>query len=386
MKCLHVVHSLDRGLGGVVTAATGMCQALAEAGCSVELLASRGQSDELQHLEAEYHGPMPQLLPRSFPSRFFNSSSVRAWLEEHAARFDIVSVHGVFTGVTWQAYQALRRQRVPYVLHIHGALDPQDLQKKRWAKKVLGPLYLRHLLDASSGAMFATDLEAERAQLFGSRTNRYIVPLAVPALPLAGPNARDEFRSRHGIPHDALVVLFLGRVDRVKGLQLLLPALIEAKKANGLLWFVLAGSFTGAFGTQIRTLLQSSTCASWTRVVGFLSGPEKTRAFMGADLFVLPSAKENFGIAVVEALQAGLPTLISNEVYIYREIQQMGACAVCDPSYESCLAKLVELVSDADQRRQLAANAALAADKLFSPRVATERLKSIYEQVLREQQ
>lgn len=382
MKVLHIVHSLDRGLGGVVTAATGMCQALAQDGCSVELLASHAQSDELQHLEAEYCGPHPQLLPRSFPARFFNSSAVRAWLSENATRFDIVSLHGVFTGVTWQAYRALQQQKVPYLLHAHGALDPFDLRKKSWAKKLLGPLYLRDLMDKSRGVMFTTELESERAELFGSRAPRYVAPLSVSALPQLDTDARRRFRERHDIPQDALVVLFLGRVDYKKGLQWLLPALLEAKKVNPKLWFVLAGSFTGAFGVEMRQQLQSSKFSDWTSLVGFLSGPEKTEAFQASDLFTLPSANENFGITVVEALQAGLPVLISDEVYIYREIEQHAACAVCKPNYESCRAKLVELVGDANQRRRLAANASLAADGLFSPRIAAERVKTIYEQVL----
>jgi glycosyltransferase involved in cell wall biosynthesis len=382
MNCLHIVHSLDRGLGGVVTAATGMCQALAKDGCSVELLASQSQSDELQHLESEYRGPKPQLLPRSFPARFFNSYAIGPWLAEHATRFDIVSLHGVFTGVTWQAYRALRQQRVPYLLHAHGALDPFDLRKKRWAKGLLGPLYLRNLMNQSKGVMFTTELEAERAQLFGSRATRYVAPLSVSPLPPAGPNARRRFRMRHGIPQDALVVLFLGRVDYKKGLQWLLPALLEAKKANRDLWFVVAGSFAGAFGVRVRTRLQSGGFSDWTSLVGFLSGSEKTEAFQAADLFALPSANENFGITVVEALQAGLPILISDEVYIYREIKKHDACAVCKPNYESCRDRLVDLVSDNNQRSQLAARASSAAERLFSVQVATERLKSIYGQVL----
>jgi glycosyltransferase involved in cell wall biosynthesis len=237
-------------------------------------------------------------------------------------------------------------------------------------------------MDQSKGVMFTTELEAERAQLFGSRAARYVAPLSVSPLPPAGADARRGFRMRHGIPQNALVVLFLGRVDYKKGLQWLLPALLEAKKVNRDLWFVVAGSFAGAFGVEMRTRLQSGDFSDWTSLVGFLSGSEKTEAFQAADLFALPSANENFGITVVEALQAGLPVLISDEVYSYREIEQHGACAVCKPTYESCCAKLVELVSDAYQLSDLATHASSAAKRLFSAHVAAGRLKTIYGQVL----
>ena len=109
MRSLHIIHSLDRRLGGVVTAALGVCQDLAEAGHETEILASHEVGDQSEELTRQYPLVKVNFVRRSFPKRFYNSEAVPAWLSENAHRFDVIELHGVFTGVTYQASKALRQ-------------------------------------------------------------------------------------------------------------------------------------------------------------------------------------------------------------------------------------------------------------------------------------
>ena len=382
ISSLHIIHSLDCRLGGVVTAALGVCQELAVFGQPVELLASRAPTDKVERVGSDFPSVPATYVPRSFPARFFNSVAIDDWIDTHVGRFQLVELHGVFTAVTARAARVLARRGVPYLLRSHGGLDPFDLRKKSLLKRLLGPWYIRPLVDRCAGIMCTTDLEAQRLVTFGGKARRFVVPLPVPLASLASREDAISFRRRHGIPADAVVVLFLSRIDYKKGLEFLIPALADLKIKEPRLWFVLAGAGEAAFVSKVSGLVKDHQMAGWTTMPGFLSGDEKRAALAGADVFALPSLNENFGIVVVEALQAGLPVLISSEVYIHREIVRGSAGVVCEPSYESCRIHLGHLLKDAQMRNDLRKQAKLVAAKVFSPEAATQRLIDVYEQVL----
>jgi glycosyltransferase involved in cell wall biosynthesis len=190
------------------------------------------------------------------------------------------------------------------------------------------------------------------------------------------------FRKKHGIPGDAFVVLFLSRIDYKKGLNYLLPALAALKKEFPKVWLVMAGGGQQAFVEGIRAEVAARGMTGWTVFPGFLSGTDKMSAFGAADLFALPSQNENFGIVVVEALQCGLPSLISTGVYIHREIAARDAAVVCEPNEDSCRDGLKKLITDPVLRAQLRERAAAAARELYSPEAANRTLLELYAKVV----
>jgi glycosyltransferase involved in cell wall biosynthesis len=125
------------------------------------------------------------------------------------------------------------------------------------------------------------------------------------------------------------LVLFLGRIHPKKACDLLIQAFAHARKLAGVsswpLHLVMAGPDSTGWSAQLKALAASlglSENITWT---GMLTGDIKLGALRSADVFVLPSHQENFGIAVAEALACGVPVLISNKVNIWREVQRDGA-------------------------------------------------------------
>jgi glycosyltransferase involved in cell wall biosynthesis len=152
------------------------------------------------------------------------------------------------------------------------------------------------------------------------------------------------------------IVLFLSRFDRKKGLDLLLPAFASLRAQCPDAALVLAGSGDKGLEAQLREQSIALGIADHVFWPGFLSGSEKAAAFADADVFVLPSYSENFGIAVVEAMAAGCPAVVSDQVAIHDDIKSAGAGVVVRCDARELAEALSFALSDAAARARMGSN------------------------------
>lgn len=381
---LHCLYSYDNRLGGSVHAGLNVCQYLRQAGQPVEVVAPYSANDDVAYLSTTYAGLTCHRVRRSFPQRYSNSHELKAWLQANLGRFQVVEIHGIWVLATLQAVRACRDLGIPYFVRPHGSLDPFDLRKHALLKRLLGPIFVRWVLRHAAGVVCTADIEAERLVTYGAKPKRYAMPLPVPLAAHLGDGT--SFRAAHGIPRDAQVVLFLSRVDYKKGLDYLIPALARLKQTHPRLWFVLAGTGTPEFLARVRGWLAEEKVDRFTSEVGFLCGQEKQNAFAAADVFALPSLNENFGIVNIEAMHAGLPLLISDQVYICREIEAAEAGVICRPSIDSVTDNLDKMLRAPGALKAMGENGRkLVADR-YRPEAATEALAKLYADTVAERQ
>lgn len=376
MRVLHVVHSLDDRMGGAVHAAVGLAAHVGARDDVETVLASTVQpGDDHAYLDRVAPDVERHAFPRSFPAGRFQSAELARWLGASVAAFDLVHLHGVFHAPALAVRRACRRAGVPYVLSPHGQLDPFDLAKHRRQKQVFGPVAVRPLVRDAAAVVLTTAEEQARLVTYGATTPGVVVPLPVtPVAPGDGPG----FRARHAIPHDAVVVLFLSRLDVKKGLDVLTDAMGGLEGT----WLVVAGSGDPAVEAELATALRGTDLGRRTVRTGFISGADKDDAFAAADVFALPSRNENFGIVVVEAMGAGLPVVVSDETYLCGEVEVAGAGAVCAVEGDSCREALRPLVTDAAHRAEVGRRAAALARDRFSPEAATSAMVEAYRSLL----
>jgi glycosyltransferase involved in cell wall biosynthesis len=141
---------------------------------------------------------------------------------------------------------------------------------------------------------------------------------------------------------------------------------------------VLAGSGDPAFVTHLQQEGVRLGIGSDILWAGFLSGEEKWNALADADLFVLPSYSENFGVAVVEAMAWGLPVVVSDHVGIHKEVIEAQAGLVVPCDIEKLTQAFIRLLSDTQLRALIARNGQSLARKHFSIEAVTERLIELY--------
>src|SRR5207248_2147945 len=112
-----------------------------------------------------------------FPRHNFRSPALHTWLRRNMRDYDVCDLHGVWSfPPLYAAIQSVRAPR-PYLVRPHGSLEPYDVRKHHWQKQVYGRLVVRPLLQRSAGLLLTTSREADRAVLYGSKPEKYVVPL-----------------------------------------------------------------------------------------------------------------------------------------------------------------------------------------------------------------
>ena len=181
------------------------------------------------------------------------------------------------------------------------------------------------------------------------------------------------------------LILFLSRIDRKKGLDLLIPALEELLAEGWKFHFILAGSNPQDrhYEAQIKAQIIGSPLGKSTIIPGFVTGQYKRQLLQQADLLVLPSYYENFGIAVAEAMIVGTPVLISDQVQIWQEILEAEAGWVCSCDRSSLLTQLRAALGDDLNRQKRGSNAQRYAWQNYRWSAIAQRTQQLYWSIAR---
>ncbi|WP_414563369.1 MULTISPECIES: hormogonium polysaccharide biosynthesis glycosyltransferase HpsP [unclassified Anabaena] len=388
MKVLQIVPSISLVYGGPSQMVMGLAGALAREGEKVTILTTDSNGDSGQApLDVPLNCPVKQdgyeiIYFRCAPFRRYKFSiDLLRWLKVHAQEFDVAHIHALFSPVSSAAATVCRQQKLPYILRPLGTLDPADLRKKRQLKQLYVQFIERRNLAGAAAIHFTSDQEAKISERFGVVTQDWVIPLGV--VPYEG-DGGSEILSQWGIPEGQPLVLFMSRIDPKKGLDLLIPALEKLLVAGCNFHFVLAGTNPQDpdYEEKIKSQIVNSPLRSHTTITGFVSGDLKASLLQAADLFVLPSYYENFGIAVAEAMVAGIPVVISDQVHIWQQVHdsESGWVGVTDVS------ALVELLQAAlqnpQERQRRGLNAQKYALQNFSWGAIARQIVSAYQQIL----
>ncbi|MEG3921039.1 hormogonium polysaccharide biosynthesis glycosyltransferase HpsP [Microcoleus sp. T3_A4] len=331
MRILQIIPSISLVYGGPSQMVLGLSAALAAKNIDVTIITTDSNGDIGQlPLDVPLNQPIQQngyqiIYFRCYPWRRYKFSlSLLQWLNENARQFDLAHIHALFSPVTTFAATIARYHKLPYIMRPCGMLDPADLQKKKRLKRIYATLLEGPNLAGAAAIHFTSKEEAKISERFGlGSTGKMPVPRDL-VIPLGVRAGLFPQRLRES---EVPIILFMSRIEPKKGLNLLIPAL-ESILASGIEFhFILAGSNPqdADYETQIKVQIHNSSLAKYTRITGFVSGDLKLELLTKADLFVLPSYYENFGIAVAEAMAAGVPVAISDRIHIAEDIQQAEA-------------------------------------------------------------
>lgn len=389
LKILQIVPSISLVYGGPSQMVLGLSSALAAQGMEVTILTTDSNGDSGQApLDVPLNTPVEQ---DGYQIRYFHCSPFRRykfsvdllrWLLANSSEFDIAHIHALFSPISTAAATVARYKNLPYILRPLGTLDPADLLKKKQLKKIYAALWERHNLAGAAAIHFTSVQEAKISERFGTRTEDLVIPLGVRP-PLAR-KKHDRVRADLGIADQQLLILFMSRIDPKKGLNLLIPALERLLIEHNNFHFVLAGTNPQDqnYEKQIQQQIKDSTLASRTTITGFVTGETKAALLEEADLFVLPSYYENFGIAVAEAMVAGTPVVISDQVHIWQEVESAQAGWVCACQVDELATTLGEALRNTDELRRRGANAQGYGLRNYSWDAIAQTMIQAYQQIL----
>ncbi|MBD2328577.1 hormogonium polysaccharide biosynthesis glycosyltransferase HpsP [Alkalinema sp. FACHB-956] len=389
MKILQIIPSISLVYGGPSQMVLGLSSALARSGVQVTILTTDANGDAGQApLPVPLGIPVEQdgyeiLYFRCAPFRRYKFSiDLLTWLWENADRYDVAHIHALFSPVTSLAATIARMRGLPYILRPLGTLDPADLQKKRTIKQLYAQVLERPNLAGAAALHFTSEQEAKVSERFGTQSLDWVYPLGV-QLP-AAERSIAETKAALNLPNDRPILLFMSRIDPKKGLDLLIPALEKLSQTTPF-HFILAGGNPqdSGYETQIKQKIQQSQLHDRTTLTGFVSGSLKTELLQVADLFVLPSYYENFGIAVAEAMSVGTPVVISNQVHIYHQIEQSESGWICECTSESVYNTLKTALKDHHDLRYRGLHAQDYAKQHYSWDAIASQIGQRYQAIIR---
>ena len=380
MKVLHVIPSISPRRGGPGVAALEMAAALRQQGVEASLLTT---NDDGPGLLADLplgrwidQDGVPLLAfgrwnPPIAPLREFAvAPALSQWLGAHLRDYDLLHIHALFSYPSTSAMAQARAAGVPYVLSTIGQLCHWSLARSSRRKRWMLRLIERRNLDGAAALHVTTDAERDQSADLGLAAPAVVIPLGVHLPPEGAPQAQSGAGPTR--------FLFLSRIHPKKQLEQLFAALAQVP---GDWTLQIAGEGDPAYVASLQRQADQLGIASRCQWLGFLAGEAKWQALAAADWFVLPSASENFGIAAIEALAAGLPVILSPEVAVAELLSSSGAAMIC-ASEPQVLAATLEraLAKPTPSQRQEARR--LAAERFAWPAIAGQ-LQSAYGEVLR---
>jgi glycosyltransferase involved in cell wall biosynthesis len=274
----------------------------------------------------------------------------------------------------------LRRAGVPYVLTEQGQLAFQNAA--RWLKKFA---YLNCL---DWGPRRAAGLHVLTRKVADGL--KYLVPgyrgrVLVQGNLITVPNPAQmtpASRSSHGIPEDSFVLLYLGRLDvPVKGLDYVVEAFSQLPADR--FHLVLAGPDWEGGRAKLENLAERLGCADRIHFPGPLYGEKKWGALRMADVFVSPSRKEGFGIAIAEALFCGLPVLTSTRINLAPELSEAEAAVLVPLAAGPLALAMARLEAEPELRASLGRRGQAWFQANCDPERAGEKFRGFYQDLLK---
>ncbi|MCB0192828.1 MAG: glycosyltransferase [Anaerolineae bacterium] len=328
MKILHVIPSIADIRGGTSRAVLDMVRALRQNNIEATIATTNDNGPTLLDVPLNQWTDIEQV-PVRFFSRFSPgvpavrefafSRSFTTWLEQHLTYYDLIHVHAIFSYTSTAAMRLARFKGHPYLVSPHGMLTGWSLQQGGRKKQLYLKLAERANLNQAQALHFTASLEQQEAAVLNLKPPGFVIPLGL-AVPDAIPTAREALRQHLHLPPDEPIILFMARLHPKKGLDYLISALGNLLDRRFTL--VIAGSGAPGYEAKIKRLLSRANLTQRTIMPGFVQGHTKDLFLQGADLLALTSHSENFGVAVLEALAAGIPVLVTPGVALAPIIQQ----------------------------------------------------------------
>lgn len=322
MKLLHFIDTLDPRAGGPAECIRVVTPNLAKVGVQATIAT-------MDPPDAKWPAPAEATVLCLGPNRgvWKRPVGLEAWLSENLAMFDAVILHALWQGFSPLVAKAALAAQRPYFIYPHGMLDPwfrRAYPLKHAKKWVYWQLAERAVLRDAASVLFTCEEERRLARTTFSpyRCAERVVSFGTAPAPGNRDAQLAAWRATQAELGEQPYFLFLGRLHPKKGVDILLEAYAKlAAETPTLPALVLAGPAEDkAYVAGLHAMILRLPPHAKVLFPGHLAGDVKWGAIRGAEAFVLTSHQENFGIAVAEALAAGTPVLISNQINIWREI------------------------------------------------------------------
>ncbi len=388
MRILHVIPSLSPSSGGPSVALPAMAWSLAVLGVNVTVLTTDDDGPGRRLADVKHGVAMDQggwtLIRFPKQTEFYKVSlPMHRWLRAHVREFDLVHIHAVFSFVSLAAGRAAAAAGVPFIVRPLGVLNCWGMENRRRRVKALSFRCLElPLLRRAAAVHYTSHLERQEAARFGLTNLQCVIPIGIDPVPFTSLPPAAIFASKHPEAAKTRNLLFLSRIDVKKGLDLLITAFARIAPQQSDVRLVICGAGDPAFIGSLKNLAASLGVSARITWAGQLAGEMRLAAFAAAQMFVLPSHSENFGIALLEAMAAGLPCISTDQVALAADAARDGGVKLAAREPSALAEAMNDLLDSKQQREALSHAAQKLVRERYSLSAMGQGLHQLYQDIL----
>lgn len=324
MRILHITETLDPAMGGPAQSVRVLMSYASIGYVGEAVTLDDPQSPWLKDIGFPVHALGPAT------SAYAYSSKLVPWIKANRHRFDGAVVNGLWRYCGVAARRALSGTSTPYLVFTHGMLDPYFKRAfplkhlKKWPYWLLAEYWT---LRSAYRVLFTSEAEKRLAEesFWLHQWKPHVVPYGAKGAVGDPETLKQVFFTQLPEVKGKRYLLFLGRIHRKKGCDMLIDAFAKIAADDPALHLVMAGPDQQQWSRDLQQTAAQAGIADRVHWPGMITGDAKWGALYAAEAFILPSHQENFGIAVAEALSCGTPVLLSDQVNIAADIAGDGA-------------------------------------------------------------
>ena len=375
MKILQIIHYFSplHG-GGSINVAYNLSKHLAERGHEVTIFTTDFELDNeyIQSLDGVRVVPFHCI---ANIGQMLISPKMKKQLKKEISDFDIIHMHNFRSYQNVVVHHYAKKYGVPYILQAHGSVLP-FFQKQR-LKKIFDIFFGYRILRDASKVIALTRTEAEQYKKMGVDEDKIeIVPNGVDLSEYENLPEKGEFRRKYSIREAEKIILYLGRIHKIKGIDLLVKAFADLVKELEDVRLVIVGPDDGFLST-LKGQIEDLNIGDKILLMGPLYEQDKLEAYVDADVYVLPSVYEIFGITVLEACACGTPVIVTDRCGIAGFVEKVGYVVEFDK--DQLRETIIKILSDEELGRRFCEGGKRLAKEKFSWDNVVKKVEKIYE-------
>lgn len=384
MKILIFTPYIGSHYGGISKVVKEIAQALSSPQINVDLITTNANNlDKIQvPLNKWIHEKNYRIRYFSCWCRqdFIISLPLLNWLIQHIADYDIVHTHTVFAPIVSFIHWLCQVRRIPYIMTPHGMLEPWALSYKAWKKRTYYNLLELPALQKASAIHVIANVEAYNVKSLGFE-HLVTVPNGIHRQEFENFPEAEVFYQRFPETRSKTLILFLGRIDPKKGLDLLAPAFATVHAKFPHTHLVVAGPDNIGFLSTAQHYFLQAGCLDAVTFTGMLTGELKYASLAVANLFVAPSYSEGFSMSVLEGMASGLPCVITAGCN-FPEAAMAKAAQVVDINTDGIANALIQCLSCPQQSKAMGDRARDFIFQNYTWEIAAEKLVKLYQAII----
>lgn len=387
MKLLIVVPALGSIYGGPSKSVVELAQALGKH-VSVDLVTTNANGSEVLDVALNTWQPKTNYRVQYFSywgwGDYKLSLSLTQWLFKHITDYDLVNTNAIFSLTNLPAYWACQQHKIPYVVIPRGMLEPWALSYKAWKKRIYYTLLEKPALENAKLIQMLASTEAEQIKPLNLKTPVTIAPNGIHRQDFEQLSNPELFYQKFPDTRNKTLILFLGRIDPKKGLDLLATVFGKIHAQFSQTHLIVAGPDNIGFLPTAKDYFAKAGCLENVTFTGMLTGSLKYAVLAAANIYVAPSYSEGFSMSVLEGMASGLPCVITTGCN-FPEAAKANAAYVVDIDADAIADALTKCLQYPQQAEEMGTRARQLIFEQYTWDSIAEKMIQVYTAIIKNQ-